>query len=47
LLRILETMSSGLPKKQPFRCKKISRDWITEDSVSTNCGCPNRIVESP
>ena len=36
----------GLQEKLPFRCHQTSPDWITQDTVSTNCGCPSRTLES-
>jgi hypothetical protein len=27
--------------------QQIYRDWMAEDTVSTNCGCPSRTLESP
>jgi hypothetical protein len=47
VFRVLATMASELPEKRPYQCKKISHDWMIEDTVSTNCGCPNRTLEFP
>jgi hypothetical protein len=47
LVRVLNTMTNKLQAEQWFSRKKISRDWMTEDVVSTNCGCPSRTLESP
>ena len=39
-------MLSGLQEKLPFRCQQTSHDWMTQDTVSANYGCPSRTLES-
>jgi hypothetical protein len=46
VLLVLETTTSRL-QEDSFQMQQISRDWMIEDTVSTNCGCPSRTLESP
>jgi hypothetical protein len=46
VLRVLEMTASRLQEEQ-FQIQQISRVWMTEDTVSTNCGCPSRTLEPP
>ena len=46
VLKFSRVILSGLQEKLTFRCQQISRDWIILDTISTNCGCPNKTLES-
>ena len=46
VLKFSRVILSGVPEKLPFRRQQISRDWMLLDTVVTNCGCPNRTLES-
>ena len=39
-------MLGGLQEKLLFRYQQTSRGWRTLDTVSANCGCPNRTLKS-